>query len=116
MLNIKSARPGKLGYTTQYRIQGKIGKLLCFYNRLTSIEVTVDLEHRESPVAEIRATLERHDDFVATYTAPSIVAAVMGAERKLEQQIRRYKVNQKHKLRSPHGKRSVVHDFRPEVN
>lgn len=111
-----SARHGHIGHRTQERIQGKIGKLLRFYNRLTSIEVTVDLEHQESPVAEIRATLECHDDFVATYTAPSIVAAVMGAERKLEQQIRRYKDKKKNKLRSPHGKRSAVHDFRPEVN
>ena len=110
-----SARHGHIGHRTQERIQGKIGKLLRFYNRLTSIEVTIDLGRRDNPEVEIRATLERHDDFVATYTAPSIVAAVAGAERKIEQQIRRYK-DKKHKIRSSHRARVPVRDFTPEVN
>ncbi len=110
-----SARHGHISHRTQERIQGKIGKLLRFYNRLTSIEVTIDLGHRESPEVEIRATLERHDDFVATYTAPSIVAAVTGAERRIEQQIRRYKDKQ-NKNRSSQNGRATVREFRPEVN
>ena len=110
-----SARHGHIGHRTHERIQGKIGKLLRFYNRLTSIEVTIDLGHRESPEVEIRATLERHDDFVATYTAPSIVAAVAGAERRIEQQLRRYKDKQ-NKNRSSQNGRATVRDFRPEVN
>lgn len=110
-----SARHGHISHQTQERIQGKIGKLLRFYNRLTSIEVTIDLGNRDNPEVEIRATLERHDDFVATYTAPSIVAAVAGAERKIEQQIRRYK-DKKNRTRSSHGGRVPVREFTPEVN
>ena len=77
--------------------------------------MTIVLGHRDNPEVEIRATLERHDDFVATYTAPSIVAAVTGAERKIDQQIRRYK-DKKHKIRSSHRGRVPVRDFIPEVN
>jgi putative sigma-54 modulation protein len=110
-----SARHGHISHQTQERIQGKIGKLLRFYNRLTSIEVTIDLGHRDNLKVEIRATLERHDDFVATSTAPSVVAAVAGAERKIEQQIRRYK-DKKHKTRSSRRGRVPVRDFTPEVN
>jgi putative sigma-54 modulation protein len=110
-----SARHGQISHRTQERIQEKIGKLLRFYNRLTSIEVTIDLGHRDNPEVEVRVTLERHDDFVATYTAPSIVAAVTGAKRKIEEQIRRYK-DKKHKIRSSRRGRVPVRDFTPEVN
>ena len=46
-----SARHGHLSDETQAKIKEKLEKLPRFYDRLTAIDVTVDLEHREAPMS-----------------------------------------------------------------
>ena len=50
-----SARHGHLSPGTQARITEKVEALRKFFDRLTAIEVTVDLEHADRPILEIRA-------------------------------------------------------------
>ena len=111
-----SARHGHLSSNTQRRIQEKISKLLKFHSRLTSLEVTVDLEHANQPEVEIRATIEKAGDLIATNSAPEVVAAVEGAERKLKQQIIKFKDKQKHNRSNPVKHDTVPESFMAEVN
>ena len=97
-----SARHGQLSEATREKISAKVGKLARYFERLTAIEVTLNLEHAESPVAEILVSAEHKHDFVATDRGMSVLAAVESAVHKIEQQIRRYKERiQGHRFISP---------------
>ena len=85
-----SARHGHLGEPTQQFIREKVEKLLRFFERLTSIEVTVDLKN-EMNVVELIVSAEHKHDFVASERNSDILAAVDIVVDKLEAQIRRYK-------------------------
>lgn len=85
-----SARHGHLHPDTQAHIREKVGKLRRYFDRLTSIDVTVDLAQRETPEVEIRISAERTDDFVATTTG-ELMAALDRSLHKVEQQLRRHK-------------------------
>ena len=86
-----STRHGNLSAETQAKITDKVEKLRRLFDRVTAIEVTVDLEHRESPSLELCVSVEHADDFVAAETSGSVTAALDGAIHKLEQQLRKYK-------------------------
>ena len=85
-----SARHGHLNPVTQERITEKVDKLRRFFDRITAIDVTVDLEHRETPDVEVRVSAEHTDGFVATDTG-ELMGALDSTVRKLEQQIKKHK-------------------------
>jgi putative sigma-54 modulation protein len=68
-----------------------MGKLPHIFNRVTGVQVIVDLEHQESPHVEVAVTAEHTHEFVATERAPTVLAAVDGVVHKLEQQLRKHK-------------------------
>lgn len=87
-----SARHGHLSDQTQQKISEKAEKLRRFFDRITAIEVTVDLEHHEETVdVEVHASAERTDGFVARHSASELFAALDGAIHKIEQQLRKHK-------------------------
>lgn len=86
-----SARHGQLSDKTREKIGAKFDKLSRIFERLTSIEVTVDLEHQEALVVEALVSAEHKHDFVAREQAGELMAAVDLAIHKLEEQLRRYK-------------------------
>jgi putative sigma-54 modulation protein len=86
-----SARHGQLSEATREKIVAKLEKLPRMFDRLTAIDVTVDLEHRDSPEVEIQVAAEHKKDFVATVRADELMAGVDGVLHKIEQQLRRYK-------------------------
>jgi len=86
-----STRHGHLSAESQERIHDKIAKLERFYERITAAEATIDVEHTESPKVEIRLSVERSDDFIATEEADSLMASVDSAVNKLEQQLKKHK-------------------------
>lgn len=86
-----STRHGHLSQETQERITGKVQRLSRYYDRLTGIEVTVDLEHRDEAGVEVRVTAERADAFVASQTDSSVMAALDVVVDRLEQQLRKHK-------------------------
>jgi putative sigma-54 modulation protein len=99
-----AVRHGHLSENTQRIIRDKAEKLLHFFERLTMIEVTVDLNHRgDGRPPEDRKALEdkcrvefvvqaeHKHDFVAHESHVDVLAAVDLALDKIEGQVRRYK-------------------------
>ena len=96
-----SARHGSVSETTQAKIARKVEKLTRFFERLTAIEVTVDLEHRDWPNVDIRVSAEHKHDFVASGQADELMAAIDVAIHKIEQQLRKYKEKLQNRHRGP---------------
>jgi putative sigma-54 modulation protein len=95
-----SIRHGHLDEDTQQRIREKVGKLLTFFERLTMIEVIVDLRKDHKQV-ELKVQAEHKHDFVATEQAETVMAAVDLVLAKLEGQLRRYKEKIQDHRRTP---------------
>lgn len=95
-----SARHGHLTEPMQEFIRQKAEKLLRFFERLTSIEVTVDLKS-ETKVVEILAKAEHKHEFVATEQNNDVLAAMDLVIDKIEGQLRRYKEKIQDRRRTP---------------
>ena len=99
-----SARHGHLGEATQDYIREKAEKLLRFFERLTSIEITVDLKNEAKIGVEFIVSAEHKNDFVASENGTDVLAAVDLVVDKLERQLRRYKEKiQDHRRRPSTG-------------
>lgn len=86
-----SARHGALATATQELLESKASKLTRFYDRITSIVVTVDLKNETAPEVEIKVTAEEAPDFVAKDVGNNALTAVESVVQKLEQQLRKHK-------------------------
>ena len=95
-----SARRGHLSEATQEFIREKAQKLTRLFERLTMIEVTVDLKDSQAWV-EFLVKSEHKHDFVAHETHPDLLAAVDLALGKLEMQVRRHKEKIQDRRRTP---------------
>ena len=95
-----SARHGHLSEATQQHIHAKVERLLHIFQRLTMIEVTVDLKE-ESKVVELLVSAEHKHDFVAHEGHKDVLAAVDLVLDKLEGQLRRYKEKIQDRRRTP---------------
>jgi ribosome hibernation promoting factor len=96
-----SARHGHLSDETKQTITTKVERLLRLFDRLASIDVTVDLEHEENPSVDIRISAEHKHDFVAAEQSTNLMAALDGVIHKLEQQLRKYKEKVQDRHRTP---------------
>jgi len=110
-----STRHGHLGEEIRERITTKLERLTKYFDRLTSIELTVDLEHKDSPSVDLRVEAEHKHDFVANDESGDLSASVDGAIRKLEQQIRKYKQRVQNHHRTP-GLRQQVSETSEETD
>lgn len=86
-----STRHGHLSEASQAKITAKAEKLLRIFDRLTEIEVVVDLSNEQSPEVEVLVSAEHKHDFVGSDTSSELMAAVDAAVHKVEQQLRKYK-------------------------
>jgi putative sigma-54 modulation protein len=100
-----SARHGHLGEASQQFIREKAEKLLHLFERLTMIEVTVDLhKDKDGKEVEFKVQAEHKHDFVARAEAQDLLAATDLVLHKLEMQLRRYKEKiQDHRRDRPTG-------------
>src|SRR5207244_8780536 len=96
-----SARHGHLSEPAQQMIREKAEKLLHYFDRLTMIEVTLDL-HEDHKAAEFLVSAEHKHDFVAREVNGELQVAVDLALHKLEAQLRRYKEKIQDHRRTPH--------------
>jgi putative sigma-54 modulation protein len=97
-----TVRHGSLGVSTQERITEKVEPLRKFFDRVTAMNVVVDLEHREAPTVELLISAEHHEEFVARAQAETVLAGIDGVIDKMEQQLRKHKEKLKgHKATSP---------------
>ena len=95
-----SARHGHLSDATKQFIEEKANKLLHIFDRLTMIEVTVDLQN-DQKIVEFKVQAEHKHDMVAKAEAQDLLAAVDMVLHKLEMQLRRYKERIQEHRRAP---------------
>lgn len=97
-----TCRHGHLSPGAQDHMREKAEKLLTFFERVTAITITTDVQHDESKV-EILVDAEHKHNFVASESAPNVMAAFDSALHKMEQQIRKYKekIQNHHRGTSP---------------
>jgi len=98
-------RHGHLNEATQERVTTKVEKLTRFFERLTAIEVVVDLKDKSKPRVDINVSAEHKHDFVAHDQADNVLTAVESAVHKMEQQLRRYKEKVQERGRDPNARR-----------
>ena len=97
-----SARHGSLQPGDQGLIEEKALKLRRLYDRVNSIEVTIDLEHLDKPKVEIQVSVEHAENLVAHAEATTVIAALDSAIPKAEQQLRKLKERKTgHRATSP---------------
>ena len=110
-----SVRHGHLSDATRGKIEAKVEKVARLFERLSAIEVTVDLEHEENPTVDARVWAEHKHDFVATEQSTSLMAALDGVVHKLEQQLRKYKEKvQDHHRATANRHTGLAPDSEPE--
>jgi putative sigma-54 modulation protein len=98
-----SARHGHLNDDAQQQLHEKAEKLLHYFERLTSIAVTVDL-HREREgkvTVEIIALAEHKHEFVAADKDGDVQHAFNMAADRIKQQIKHYKEKLQDHRRDP---------------
>ncbi len=110
-----SARHGHLSAGTQEKITEKVEKLGRYFDRMTAILVTINLEHRESPQVEIRVSVEHSEALVAAEQSSEVMSALDGALHKIEQQIRRHKDKRTERRKPPVKHLEVPADSEPEA-
>jgi putative sigma-54 modulation protein len=86
-----STRHGNLSEETQSKILAKVERLCRVFERLSEIEVTVDLERRDEPIVDLRVSAEHKHDFVASHRSGDLLISMDQVIHKLEQQLRKYK-------------------------
>ena len=95
-----STRHGHLNEETQRLIRDKANKLPHYFERLTMIEVTVDMQ-KDLKLVEFVVQAEHKHDFVASEGHAEVTAAVDLAIAKIEGQLRRYKEKIQDRRRTP---------------
>lgn len=102
-----SARHGHLSEAHQAEIAEKAEKLLHFFERITLIEVNVDLSEHAHPYlkkVEILVNAEHKHDFVAQHSDPDLMTAVVTAIERMKHQVKHYKDKvQDHRRNPSHG-------------
>jgi putative sigma-54 modulation protein len=94
-----STRHGSITEETHDRIIEKAGKLPKYFERVTSIQVTLDVENAQTVQAEIKLTVADREDFVARGTGTNAIAATDSAMQRMERQL----VKAKEKLTGHRG-------------
>jgi putative sigma-54 modulation protein len=100
-----STRHGQLTDDTKQKVRSKVEKLDRFFERLTAIEVVVDLEVPQKPRVDLNVSAEHKHDFVAHEQGENLLSAVESAVQKLEQQLRKYKERVQERHRNPEARR-----------
>ncbi len=102
-----SARHGQLSDEHQAEIAEKAEKLLTYFERISMIEVTVDLSEHAHPhqkKVEVLVNAEHKHDFVGHHADPDLMTAVNAAIEKVKQQVKHYKEKvQDHRRNPSHG-------------
>lgn len=86
-----STRHGQTSDQTRDKISEKVEKLTRIFDRIAAIEVTIDLEHRETPSVEIQVSAKHKHDLLSKAKAEELMGAVDLAVDKMEEQLRRHK-------------------------
>lgn len=88
---IVSTKNGEINQMVRDKIQQKVKKLTRFFDRMTGIEVLVDLESNQDPKVEVKVSAEETNDFFAADRGNNVISALESVVRKLETQLRKHK-------------------------
>jgi putative sigma-54 modulation protein len=100
-----TTRHGHVSDETRDKIREKLEKLTRLYDRISAIEVIVDLEHRDAPNVDLKVSAVHKHDFVAVSRSLELMASIDDVVEKMEQQLRKYKQKVQDRHRGP-GHRS----------
>ncbi len=105
-----SARHGRLSDASQERIAAKFEKLSRIFDRLTSIEITIDLKDSDAPQVDARVSAEHKHDFVAHDQSDNLMGSIDTVLHRLEQQLRKYKerVQDRHRNSDPRRRETAA--------
>jgi putative sigma-54 modulation protein len=95
-----STRHGHISDETQDKIMEKLEKLPRLYDRMSSMEVTVDLERRDLPSVDLKVSAKHHE-FVAASQRGELLASIDEVVEKMEQQLRKHKDKVQDRHRGP---------------
>lgn len=95
-----STKHGSLPEDLQQSIRDKVARLPRFFDRMSGIDVIVDLEKPENPEVELRVSAAGSPDFFAADHGSNVLVALDRVLQKLEQQLRK----QKEKLTGHRGR------------
>jgi len=101
-----SARHGHLSPASQSKIESKVSRLTRYFDRLTALNVTVDLQDRALPAVEIVASSEHFHELVSHEASAQLWRSVDGAVQKMEQQLRKHKEKVRDHKHVQSGRRS----------
>ncbi len=103
-----ATRHGQLRDATRAKLKTKAEKLSRYFDRLTSIEIIVDLEDSHLTKVDVKVSAEHKHDFVAHDESESFMAAVESALQKIEHQLQKYKQRIQQRHRNPDARRQEV--------
>jgi putative sigma-54 modulation protein len=88
-----SMRHGHIKDDTQTKIAEKLEKLPRIFDRITAVELIVDLERSDMPQVDLKVSAKHTPDFLASSMSENLMGAVEQAVEKIEQQLRKHKGN-----------------------
>ena len=94
-----STRHGHVSEETRTRVSEKLEKLNRFFDRISSIEATIDLERRDAPSVDLQVSVKQKD-FLATGQTEELMASIDLVIDKMEQQLRKHKEKVQHRHRN----------------
>ncbi len=99
---VVSARHGHLSPGIQEKIKDKVEVVTRYFDRITAIHVTVDLEDKAKPAVELRVSAEHADEFIATAKTDDLMTALDAVAEKIEAQLRKHKERLRDHRAVPH--------------
>ena len=95
-----STRHGHISDETQAKVVEKLEKLPRYYDRITGMELTIDLEHRDTPKLDLRVSAKDKHDFLAAENG-ELLASIDLLVEKLEHQVLKHKEKLLDRHRTP---------------
>jgi putative sigma-54 modulation protein len=86
-----STRHGHVSDETQEKITEKLEKLPRVFDRITAIELTLDLEHNDMLQVDLKVSAKHKPDFLASSMSDNLLGSIEQVVEKVEQQLRKYK-------------------------
>jgi putative sigma-54 modulation protein len=105
-----STRHGHLSDASREKISARAEKLLRIFDRLSAIEITVDLTDSTRPRVDAKVSAEHKHDFVAHDESENLMGSIDAVIHRLEQQLRKYKekVQERHRNSDPRRREAVT--------
>ncbi len=99
---VVSSRHGHLSTSSQDLVREKVEGVRKHFDRITALQVTVDLAEKDTVEVELRASVEHSDELVATGKAETLQSACDVVVEKMESQLRKLKERMRDHRAIPH--------------